>query len=842
MTSLPSDNLGKRLTMDSPEDISSGRPPRKRMVSSSRSSSPDDDQDETMDAFKEPLDIYRRDAISRQWREYVRSSRRLLTQVNTAEERKTEGQQQLSTWQSHFTQLKNDLQRLLANYALEQSKQQNLNYDTEVLLSDDWIDERTVNMNDTIKMNKRTMNVMPDMKNVVKSWSSKRIHFIDDLNVEQVMNKDLMKDYKKTLSTWIEGQNSVDETNHQYRISKLKYLLLTEELRLLKLRLGISENVLHGTKMELSNVENRLANKDLVKHETDHQQQLPSDQTGGNVISNEQGQMRTIMEHQQDPIVRAQKTLDQQLREIEMIKEQRIDMKQQIVQLELDLVQIPESRVYKSSICRQLHQSREYQRDKSQYLTGHVDKLIQDVEDMRRHRRRLMEEMDLEQLTQIRSLEEKLAKLEYELTRIRGQRDDLQCKIEMGKAKSQDGKAASVKEWQTIVETRKQRAFSLETEVARWIQKIAALTGSREFYQYVMDLRSHVLSIDSVRKEQSELEGKVSSLKQKLLSRPDILESDHKLLEEELTCVGQIKLLEDELETFKSIYGFDPMEATQDSVLEILQDKIIKEQETLTQYRQRVDVLQSTENQLLDEIGNIAKVYSEFDEQNMEKIKKLAIAEDEVIQLQCERVKYSQTFTALNKSKDALTMVANALTKQIEKQMTYIKQLNEQEKNLSSQIASLERQLGAGKSASDIYQQKVAELKTSVDDAKEKLNFAKDKVIEVEKSIMDKIRSIEEGAHSRLRMEENCELLWRKIEATTKVEKPAEMKLRKEKEEYRSLLNCSSCGTRLKSHVLMRCMHTFCKDCLDIRIETRQRRCPTCSEPFGINDVKQFYL
>jgi hypothetical protein len=55
----------------------------------------------------------------------------------------------------------------------------------------------------------------------------------------------------------------------------------------------------------------------------------------------------------------------------------------------------------------------------------------------------------------------------------------------------------------------------------------------------------------------------------------------------------------------------------------------------------------------------------------------------------------------------------------------------------------------------------------------------------MERSIMDKIRSIEEGAHSRLRIEENSELLWRKIEATNKVENPAEMKLRKEKEEYR---------------------------------------------------------
>jgi hypothetical protein len=211
---------------------------------------------------------------------------------------------------------------------------------------------------------------------------------------------------------------------------------------------------------------------------------------------------RTIMEHQQDPIVRAQKTLDQQLREIEIIKEQRISLKQKIMQLELDLIQIPEARIYNSSLCRQLYQSRQYQKEKSQHITGFVDELIQEVEEMRRHRRRLMEDMDSEQMTHIRSLEEQLGKLEYELTRIRGQRDELQCKIEMGKADSQDGRLASVKEWQIVAETRKQRASTLETEITRWLQKWAARTASRDFYHYVMNLDHHVLSLDAIVKEQ----------------------------------------------------------------------------------------------------------------------------------------------------------------------------------------------------------------------------------------------------------------------------------------------------------------------------------------------------
>lgn len=55
----------------------------------------------------------------------------------------------------------------------------------------------------------------------------------------------------------------------------------------------------------------------------------------------------------------------------------------------------------------------------------------------------------------------------------------------------------------------------------------------------------------------------------------------------------------------------------------------------------------------------------------------------------------------------------------------------------------------------------------------------------MEKAILERIGLVEQGAHERLRLEENSELLRRKLQASSKVEKPAEMKLRKEKEEYR---------------------------------------------------------
>lgn len=56
------------------------------------------------------------------------------------------------------------------------------------------------------------------------------------------------------------------------------------------------------------------------------------------------------------------------------------------------------------------------------------------------------------------------------------------------------------------------------------------------------------------------------------------------------------------------------------------------------------------------------------------------------------------------------------------------------------------------------------------------------------------------------------------------------------------LLKCGTCRIRFKSVVITRCYHVFCKECIDIRIETRQRKCPTCGLGFGATDVQQIYL
>ena len=86
-----------------------------------------------------------------------------------------------------------------------------------------------------------------------------------------------------------------------------------------------------------------------------------------------------------------------------------------------------------------------------------------------------------------------------------------------------------------------------------------------------------------------------------------------------------------------------------------------------------------------------------------------------------------------------------------------------------------------------------------------------------------------------------------------------EAQLQGEVDKCMSLLKCSTCKLNLRTTVLTKCMHSgfitlffrgcpfthppaFCKQCIDARISTRQRKCPACNLAFGQGDVQQLFF
>jgi E3 ubiquitin-protein ligase BRE1 len=59
---------------------------------------------------------------------------------------------------------------------------------------------------------------------------------------------------------------------------------------------------------------------------------------------------------------------------------------------------------------------------------------------------------------------------------------------------------------------------------------------------------------------------------------------------------------------------------------------------------------------------------------------------------------------------------------------------------------------------------------------------------------------------------------------------------------YKSMLRCSVCNDRPKGVVIARCYHMFCKECIDVCLENRHRKCPGCGAAFSANDVHAVYF
>ncbi len=55
-------------------------------------------------------------------------------------------------------------------------------------------------------------------------------------------------------------------------------------------------------------------------------------------------------------------------------------------------------------------------------------------------------------------------------------------------------------------------------------------------------------------------------------------------------------------------------------------------------------------------------------------------------------------------------------------------------------------------------------------------------------------------------------------------------------------LTCPVCGIREKNVIITRCGHMFCKRCIALNLENRNRKCPTCGIRFDKKDIENIYF
>ncbi|KAL0040814.1 hypothetical protein WJX79_006359 [Trebouxia sp. C0005] len=145
----------------------------------------------------------------------------------------------------------------------------------------------------------------------------------------------------------------------------------------------------------------------------------------------------------------------------------------------------------------------------------------------------------------------------------------------------------------------------------------------------------------------------------------------------------------------------------------------------------------------------------------------------------------------------------------------------------------------------------LAQVKRDKDDMSNSLKEKCSQLADLQRESADKKRALDAECeklsrekHKRQRIEEDKQAMQSRLEQAQQMKGKSGMSRQAEEEleALRGLLRCNVCHERQKDVIITKCMHMFCKPCIQRNLDARHRKCPGCGAAFGNKDVQQFFF
>ncbi|KAK6349591.1 hypothetical protein TWF696_005875 [Orbilia brochopaga] len=254
--------------------------------------------------------------------------------------------------------------------------------------------------------------------------------------------------------------------------------------------------------------------------------------------------------------------------------------------------------------------------------------------------------------------------------------------------------------------------------------------------------------------------------------------------------------------------------------------------------------LRSSNNILENEFKAIETAWKKAHDLSKAKFDDLKTLQDSVVKLKQDKIRNEQKVFEAVKLKEGAMDKARLFQVQHEKASEIIMNLKNSDKKQTTLIANLEKQLAELRSINNqaLLAQKTAqttngELKNTVESLQRQINVVKDQL----KAADEKTRN---ESTRRINAENDLEKMLVRVNSLEQSVKVFNSDQNEEStlEGFRSMVRCGVCRTGQKSRVIKTCGHLFCKDCIEERITSRNRKCPNCGRPFAATDVLAIVL
>lgn len=276
--------------------------------------------------------------------------------------------------------------------------------------------------------------------------------------------------------------------------------------------------------------------------------------------------------------------------------------------------------------------------------------------------------------------------------------------------------------------------------------------------------------------------------------------------------------------------------------------EITRLRDKVRQLERQISAMKEQYNQqeeaLCSEMEVTGSAFENMQEMNIRLVQQLREKDEANFKLMAEKIKSSQIQKLLKEEKESLTEQVIALNAQVEAQNQVVRKLEEKERLLQNNLATIEKETQLKQQALESHKRKALEAAQTAADLKLHLDKYLSQLKEAQSTVAEKTSALQEQAYKTTRLQEDLNAFKRKYERAKKFElaTTADEVLQEEIREYKDQLTCPSCKARRKDAVLTRCFHVFCYECLKTRYESRQRKCPKCTQNFGASDFHKLYL
>ncbi|KAJ3326385.1 E3 ubiquitin-protein ligase bre1 [Blyttiomyces sp. JEL0837] len=463
--------------------------------------------------------------------------------------------------------------------------------------------------------------------------------------------------------------------------------------------------------------------------------------------------------------------VEQMNKEMELLKAEKIDLMNKLDELRIQLnTGMGEDRVKESPTYRNMEAEFNFHKSENAILKNRLDKLNHEYEELQSERRKFIEQLESDETARRKVLESELKKLETDLTRIRGNRDNLQHSLDLRVSKDELDIAQNI-EIRTLANTRKDHIVCLEKQIHRLKRQMAEQAADKFFLDYFEENPDGNL-ISELRKEVRELKEKLEAAEADLEALQNLSSEErdkHGILVSEKKFKDQVAQLEQRLQKINENGNVEELAAK------------VKDLE------QRLDYSQKTQSYLSSEVDQVTKAWTQLEDQSMEKVLNLTKLEDRILAITAERVKCEQKIAMISKHGQTMQNLMLALKRQSEKQLETIRKLEERERSLSQQLQSIEKDLSTKSITTDLFRRKVSELQLKTADQADKVEKLSLRAQESERLLKEKTRVLVEETDAKRKLTGELEALKRKVDNMGRNESAGDAALVKERDDYKKV-------------------------------------------------------